>query len=141
MKKVAEYALIFCIGAISYGTLEILWRQYTHWSMLLAGGICFLSMYIIFNRHPHMGYILRGLTGSLIITSVELLFGCIFNIWLKMNVWDYSRFRLNLLGQICLLYSTLWGILSIPVSVLCIKLKGIFEHRGAKAGYRNQQNS
>ena len=88
-----------------------------------------------------MGYILRGLTGSLIITSVELLFGCIFNIWLKMNVWDYSRFRLNLLGQICLLYSTLWGILSIPVSVLCIKLKGIFEHRGAKAGYRNQQNS
>lgn len=123
MKKTAQYALVFCIGAVSYGTLEILWRQYTHWSMLLAGGICFLNMYIIFNRYPHMNHILRGITGSLIITSVELVFGCIFNIWLKMNVWDYSRFKLNLWGQICLLYSVLWGLLSIPVSLLCIKLK------------------
>lgn len=125
MRKFAQYALVFAIGGVSYGTLEILWRQYTHWSMVIAGGICFLSMYITYNNNPNMNFPFRAMIGSLIITSVELVFGCIFNIWLKMNVWDYSRFRFNLWGQICLLYSVLWGLLAIPVSVLCIKLKQV----------------
>ena len=30
-----------------------------------------------------------------------------------MNVWDYSGFPLNIMGQVCLLYSVLWGLLSI----------------------------
>lgn len=126
MRKFGEYVIILIIGGLSYGTLELIWRQHTHWSMILAGGICFLSMYVIFNGNPDMNFLLRAITGSLIITSVELIFGCIFNIWLKMDVWDYSRFYFNLWGQICLLYSVLWGILSIPVSVLCIKLKQLF---------------
>ncbi len=125
MRKFAQYALVFAIGGVSYGTLEILWRQYTHWSMVIAGGICFLSMYITYNNNPNMNFLFRAMIGSLIITSVELVFGCIFNIWLKMNVWDYSRFRFNLWGQICLLYSVLWGLLAMPVSVLCIKLKQV----------------
>ena len=126
MRKFGEYAIILIAGGLCYGILELIWRQHTHWSMLIAGGICFLSMYIIFNRNPNMNFLLRGITGSLIITSVELVFGCIFNIWLKMDVWDYSRFYFNLWGQICLLYSVLWGILTIPVSILCIKLKQVF---------------
>lgn len=132
MRKFGEYVIILIVGGLSYGALELLWRQHTHWSMLVAGGICFLSMYIIFNRNPDMNYLLRGMTGSLIITSVELVFGCIFNIWLKMDVWDYSRFYFNLWGQICLVYSILWGILTIPVSILCIKLKQVFDRISGK---------
>ena len=32
---------------------------------------------------------------------------------MHMNVWDYSGFPLNIMGQVCLLYSVLWGLLSI----------------------------
>lgn len=47
------------------------------------------------------------------ITAVELVFGIIFNIFLNMKVWDYSRMPFNFLGQICPFYSVLWGFLSL----------------------------
>ena len=34
--------MLFSIGAVGYGLIEIIWRGYTHWSMLGAGGICFM---------------------------------------------------------------------------------------------------
>ncbi len=51
------------------------------------------------------------LWGVLIICAVEFLFGFIFNIKLHKNVWDYSRFRHHLYGQVCLPYALLWGLL------------------------------
>lgn len=48
---------------------------------------------------------------SLGVTAVEFVFGVVFNIILKMNVWDYSGVPFNLFGQVCLLYTILWGIL------------------------------
>lgn len=57
--------------------------------------------------------ILKAVIGSVFITSIEFAFGVIFNILLKKNVWDYSRMPLNICGQICLLYSFVWGLLSI----------------------------
>lgn len=125
MRKTVFNLIIFLFGGLSYGLLEIIWRQHTHWSMIITGGVCFLIMYRIFSEHPDMNYMYKGIIGSLIITSIELLCGCIVNLWLKLDVWDYSRFHFNLLGQVCLLYSVLWGLLSIPVSVLCIKIRNI----------------
>ena len=34
-----ELGIVFLIGGISYGIMEILFRGYTHWSMLVTGGI------------------------------------------------------------------------------------------------------
>ena len=42
-----------------------------------------------------------------------VIFGVIFNVLLKKNVWDYSKMPLNLGGQICVLYSFFWAIISI----------------------------
>ena len=39
MKSGKEKIVLFSIGAMGYGLIEILWRGYTHWSMLTAGGI------------------------------------------------------------------------------------------------------
>ena len=50
--------------------------------------------------------------GSTIITVLEFITGCIVNLWLGWNVWDYSNLPLNLLGQICLPFSTLWYFIS-----------------------------
>ena len=63
--------------------------------------------------------------GSAVITGVELIVGCIVNLILKLEVWDYSNMPLNLLGQICPLYSLLWGFLTIPIVFLCGKMKPV----------------
>ena len=44
-----EQLFVFFIGAAGYGLLEILWRGYTHWTMLICGGICFFLIYHIFD--------------------------------------------------------------------------------------------
>jgi uncharacterized membrane protein len=111
--KAKNSMIIFSIGAMGYGLIEILWRGHTHWSMLSAGGICFMFFAKIGEKLNKASILLKALVGSCFITTVEFILGIIFNIILKKNVWDYSKMPFNILGQICLLYSVFWGILSI----------------------------
>lgn len=104
---------LFSIGAVGYGLIEILWRGYTHPSMLTAGGLCFVFFGTVCQKFKKAGLLLKGIIGSAFITSIELIFGIIFNVILKKNVWDYSRMPLNLGGQICAGYSFLWLLLSL----------------------------
>jgi len=119
--------IMFLIGCVGYGLLEVIWRGETHPSMLLAGGISFCSLAVISKRMKDMHFLYKCIIGSVAITAIELIFGCIFNIWLRMNVWDYSYIPLNFDGQICFLYSVIWAILctgAIPFSeILYNKLK------------------
>lgn len=66
------------------------------------------------------------IAGSVVITSFELITGIIVNIRFKMGVWDYSDIPLNVMGQICVPYSVLWGIMSLLcVYLYCIIKKSI----------------
>lgn len=105
--------MLFSIGALGYGLLEVLWRGYTHWSMLTAGGICFIFFAKIGEKLKNTSIFLKAVIGSCFVTSIEFIFGVVFNIILKKNVWDYSKLPLNIGGQICLLYSAIWALLSI----------------------------
>ncbi len=100
----------FCIGALGYGLLEILWRGRTHPSMLLAGGaaLCAIKRLCRKPKHP----LVRAVQCGAVITGIELLAGMIFN--RDKQVWDYSHLRGNLWGQICPLYSLFWILLSLP---------------------------
>ena len=51
---------------------------------------------------------------AIIVTVTEFIAGVILNIWLGLNIWDYSNLPCNILGQVCLLYTFLWFILSLP---------------------------
>ena len=42
--------------------------------------------------------------------------GVILNIWLKLDIWDYSREPFNLYGQICLFYALIWFLL-VPFNI------------------------
>lgn len=105
--------ILFSIGALGYGLIEILWRGYTHWSMLGAGGICFMIFGEFADKIKKFNLLFRAIIGGLIITFVELFFGIVFNVILKKNVWDYSKMPFNIAGQICALYSCFWAFLSI----------------------------
>ena len=47
MKKNLKVMFIFLVGCVSYGMIEILFRGFTHWSMVLTGGACLVSLYYI----------------------------------------------------------------------------------------------
>lgn len=95
--------------------LEYIWRGWSHWSMALAGGVCFGLLGHISDRMHGHSLPLRCAAGSAAITSVEFVFGCIFNLGLGMHVWDYSGELFNIAGQICARYSVLWFFLSAPL--------------------------
>jgi uncharacterized membrane protein len=65
-----------------------------------------------------MSFLLQSLIGAGIITGAELVTGIIVNIWLGLNVWDYSAIPTNIMGQICLPFSLLWVLLSGVAIVL-----------------------
>lgn len=115
LKRIKEDLLILILSGIVYSCIEIAWRGYTHWTMIITGGLCFLSIFRLYNRIHNYSLWKKCIIGALVITCIEFLSGCIVNIWLHMNVWDYSYQPMNLLGQICLLYTLLWTLLCIPI--------------------------
>lgn len=118
-KKLKENTIVYCIGASGYTLLEMIWRGYTHWTMAVTGGLCFLLIYKANLKLDKKNIILKCLTGAIVVTSIEFLVGVIVNLELRWNVWDYSSIPLNLFGQVCLLYSIMWFLLCFPLSSLC----------------------
>jgi len=47
MNKLLKYFILFIIGGSIYIGLEILWRGYSHWTMGILGGICFIALGLI----------------------------------------------------------------------------------------------
>lgn len=116
MRKTAALALI---GGLCYGAVEVLWRGYTHWTMLVLGGALFvllggLNEWLTWD----MPLALQALLGAVVVTAAEFLAGLILNLWLGLDIWDYSGMWGNVLGQICPAYSALWVLLSAVAIVL-----------------------
>lgn len=111
---ISEFFLTFLTGAVLYYGIEMLWRGRSHWSMAIAGGVCFFLIYLMYRVFPAMPIVLGCILGGIIITAVELGAGEIVNLRLGWNVWDYSQIPLNYKGQICLLFSLFWCLISFP---------------------------
>ena len=121
-----EYPLVFTLGGIAYMLIEMLWRGFTHWSMGLCSGLCMLGIYVFEKHFSYISPILKYTLGALFITYNEFITGCIVNVWLGWNVWDYSKTPLNIGGQICLLYSFFWFLLCIPAFYVAKRLNLLF---------------
>lgn len=120
MRKLLEkYAYLFTMGGLLYVLIELAWRGRSHWTMFVLGGICFVYLGLI-NEVMDWDVPLwrQALIGTAGITLLEFLTGCVVNLWLGWNVWDYSRMPGNVLSQICPQYTALW----IPVSIAGIML-------------------
>ncbi len=116
IKSLIKYAVLFFFGGLVYYLIEILWRGYSHWTMIILGGLCFVAVGLINNILPwNMVIELQALIGAVLITSLEFIVGLIVNVNLGWDIWDYSNVPFNFLGQICLPFSLLWYMLSIIV--------------------------
>ena len=115
--KLSIILLTFFLGGTSYVLLELLWRGRSHVSMFCAGGLALLLLHGLFLRFA-LPLFAQCLLGGLVITAIEFVAGAIVNVRLKLNVWDYSKMPLNLYGQVCLPFSLLWCLLTLPISFL-----------------------
>ncbi len=112
-KNIKKYSLFFILGAVGYAAIETIWRGYTHWTMMIAGGICFVLFSVVAERMREKSIFIKAAVCALGVTAIEFLFGVVFNLWLKMDVWDYSNMPLNLLGQICPIFTLIWAGIAI----------------------------
>lgn len=117
---------IFIIFGISYFTLEILYRGYSHWTMILLGGIVSVLIGLINEITPNMRMWKQMFLGTILITVFEFILGYILNIKLGLGIWDYSNIPFNIMGQICLPFSFLWFVLSYFIIMLDDILKETF---------------
>lgn len=102
-----------------YYIVELLFRGYSHWSMFILGGMCFYyagiqNEYVSWN-YPLWKQLIK--VESFVLIS-EFITGCIVNLWLGWNVWDYSNLAGNILGQ------TSWqfALLFLPLCLVAIIL-------------------
>lgn len=115
MHRLSEDLLLFLMGGMGYFILELVWRGWSHPTMVAVGGFCFLGICKINGRLPWDTPLwLQALLCAALITATEFASGCVINLWLHLGVWDYSGNRGNLLGQVCPMYAALWYLLAFP---------------------------
>lgn len=119
MCKASGHIVRWMFGGVLYGVLEVLYRGYTHWTMMLLAALLCIPLD---TANEHMPWTLplwlQALLGGLTITAGELAAGLVLNVWLGLGIWDYSDLPCNFMGQICVQFTALWCLLAAPVIVL-----------------------
>lgn len=115
MKK---FITIWFIMGMSYFTLEGFWRGWTNISMLFVGGLCGALVGLLdeLPKGHRLKVWQQCILGTLIILAVEFVSGVVLNMWLKLNIWDYSERWGNFMGQICIPFAALWFFLT-PIAI------------------------
>ena len=83
MNQYRKEMILGLVGGIIYIAIELLWRGYSHWSMFVLGGLCFVLLGQINEVIPwDMPLWMQVFIGTAIITAMEFIAGCIVNLWL-----------------------------------------------------------
>ncbi len=110
---IRSYIFMFSLGAVIYPCFEILYRGYTHFTMVILGGISAVFIHRINRSLTDAAIPIKALLCAFAITALEFVFGVIFNVFLKMKIWDYSSMAIHVLGQISPVFSFIWFVLSL----------------------------
>ena len=114
-KKIGKAIVLFLIFGLFYFIVETIWKGHiTHWSMFVLAGIIGLLIGGINEYIPwEMPFWQQCGIGMILATIGEGLTGLIVNIWLKLNVWNYSNTFLNFFYHQCSVpFCIAWFILS-----------------------------
>ena len=119
IKLFLKYLFLGFIGGFTYYNIELMYRGYSHISMFLLASFLFILIGLI---NEFLSWdtplFIQSIIGAIIVTVFEFITGCIVNLWLGLNVWDYSSEPLNVMGQICLPFTLIWIVLSCIAIIL-----------------------
>lgn len=110
-------------GGVGYGLIEVIWRGYTHPSMVITGGFCFAMICAVNRKLAGRPLFFRSVACTLGVTLAEFFVGMLVNRVFQMDVWDYSGEWMHLLGQICPLYTGFWFGICFSLSFILQRLR------------------
>ncbi len=112
--------LLWFFGGTLYFLLEVAFKTATgyperiSWTMLLVAILLTIPVERAGAELPWACPLwLQAAVCAALVTAVELAAGMLLNVWLELNVWDYSAMAFNLWGQICPQFSALWWALCL----------------------------
>ena len=110
---------LFLLGGALYYGLEMAYRGFSHWTLFLLGGACFLyaSMQNEKEQWDTPLWLQLAKVEAVVVVG-EFLVGCVVNLILGWNVWDYSDLPFQIMGQTSLEYILLF----LPLCLLAILL-------------------
>ena len=120
--NVFYYVALFAIYSFLGWVIEVIYRSITQRKFVNAGFLYgpFIPIYgisavfiIILQYFFHTWHIVsRFIIFGLTLTAIEYTIGFLSETIFKVTLWDYSEYKFNLHGKVCLLFSTLWTILA-----------------------------
>lgn len=128
IKSIGEYFFLFTFGGLVYISFELMYRSRTHWSMFILGGICFILCGLINHIFMTKTMIYKIILSTILTTIAEFITGCIVNIWLRYDVWDYSELPFNLMGQVCIQFIGIWVVMVYLAIMLDIAVRKYIFH-------------
>lgn len=122
MKKIIKLVLLFFLGGVFGGLLEIGYQIVTRGNFVLGGflygpfrpiyGFGVLILYLLgkkVNKNPIFIFLISFVVCSIFEYATSYFLELVFNIkW-----WDYNDFYLNVNGRICIAVSLFWGLLGL----------------------------
>mgnify|MGYP000142297260 FL=1 len=128
MSKAGERVLSMLLwtwGGTLYFFLEVAYKSLTghperiSWTMLVLAIVLCIPVERAGYQLPWACPLwLQAAVCAALVTLVEFCAGCVLNLWLGLDIWDYSALPLHLYGQVCLPFSLAWWVLCfafIPV--------------------------
>ncbi len=107
MKPQFLYPILLLIGGVGYGCIELAARGYTHWTMVVLGGLCLAGLYRLDLALARLPLLVRAAAGAAMVTAAELAAGLVLNCWLGLRIWDYPGSRCTS-GAPCPRFSLAW---------------------------------
>ena len=112
--------LLWSWGGTVYFLLEVAFKtllgkqEQISWTMLVLAVILTVAVERCGYQLPwEVPLWIQALACALLVTVVELVAGVILNIWLGLDIWDYSHLPFNLWGQVCPQFSAVWWFLCL----------------------------
>lgn len=117
--------LLWVFGGTLYFLLEVTYKTVTmhperiSWTMLVLATFLTIPVERCGAECP-WGWplALQAALCTVAVTGAELAAGVVLNLWLGLDVWDYSGLPGNLLGQICPQFTAAWFVLCIVFIVI-----------------------
>lgn len=107
--------LLWTWGGAVYFILEVVYKTATghperiSWTMLVLAIILCIPIERCGAELPWRCPLwVQATACAALVTAVELVAGLMLNVWMGLDIWDYSSLPLNFMGQICPQFAAVW---------------------------------